>query len=147
MLVKHRNITIQKMKDEDLRLMVKWLNDDQVLAFYDEPPSDWNRIVKKYGPRIEGNHYVTPCIIEYDDQSIGYIQYYEIQPNKLDEYGILLNSDKLYGIDQFIGEPTLWGKGIWDTNDSNGIERIKSQRCHKGVVGSESSKQTGHSSL
>ncbi|MBR7554092.1 GNAT family N-acetyltransferase [Allobacillus sp. GCM10007491] len=130
MLLKHKNITIRKMKHEDLRLMMKWLNDDQVLAFYEEPPSDWKRIVKKYRPRIEGNHYVTPCIIEYDDQPIGYIQYYEIQPKKLDEYGILLNNGKLYGIDQFIGEPTLWGKGI----GTQMIRMILSELNRKGAT-------------
>ncbi|WP_212370128.1 hypothetical protein [Allobacillus saliphilus] len=60
----------------------------------------------------------------------------------MDEHDILLKSHMLYGIDQFIGEPTLWDKG-----NGTDIERIKSHRCHKGAVGGELSKQTGRPSL
>jgi aminoglycoside 6'-N-acetyltransferase len=68
-------------------------------------------VKRKYGPRVEGKHYVIPCIVEYKNQPIGYIQYYEIQEGDLKRYGYTLNK-KIYGIDQFIGENKLWGKGI-----------------------------------
>jgi len=99
------------MHSNDFEVMVKWLNDEQVLEYYEEPPSNIERVIKKYGPRVEGKHYVTPCIIEHKEKPIGYIQYYEIQKGELKSYGYTTNQ-RIYGIDQFIGETHLWGKGI-----------------------------------
>jgi aminoglycoside 6'-N-acetyltransferase len=82
-----------------------------VLEFYEEPPSNLDRVINKYGPRIEGKHYVTPCIVEYNNEPIGYIQYYKIQETDLKKFELLKNQN-IYGIDQFIGESQLWGKGI-----------------------------------
>ena len=105
------NVNIRAMTNNDFYLMVKWLNNQKVLEFYEEPPSNLDRVINKYGPRIEGEHYVTPCIVEYKNEPIGYIQYYKIQEADLKKYELPKNQS-IYGIDQFIGEPQLWGKGI-----------------------------------
>lgn len=102
---------IRIMNEEDFEIMVKWLNNSKVLEFYDGQPSGLNEIIKKYGPRIHGKDYVVPCIVEYKNKPIGYIQYYEIQEEELKKYGYPANLN-IYGIDQFIGEFPLWGKGI-----------------------------------
>lgn len=104
-------IHIRLMTNNDFDLMVKWLNDPRVLEFYEEPPTNLERVINKFGPRIEGNHYVTPCIVEYKNEPIGYIQYYKIQEISLKKYGYT-EGQNIYGIDQFIGEPKLWGKGV-----------------------------------
>lgn len=49
-------------KRNDFNLMVEWLNDQKVLEFYDEPPTNLEVLNQKYGPRVEGNGYVIPCI-------------------------------------------------------------------------------------
>ncbi len=125
-------IQIRPMTNNDFYLMVKWLNDPDVLEFYEEPPTNLERVINKYGPRIEGNHYVKSCIVEYKDEPIGYIQYYKIQENDLKKYGYTENQI-IYGIDQFIGEPKLWGKGIGTLmiqmmlsflSDNKGISKI-----------------------
>lgn len=105
------DVHIRTMTTNDFYLMVKWLNNQKVLEFYEEPPSNLERVINKYGPRIKMEHYVTPCIVEYKNQPIGYIQYYKIQETDLKKYE-LPNYQDIYGIDQFIGEPQLWGKGI-----------------------------------
>lgn len=105
------DLLIRVMNNNDYDIMVKWLNDSRVLEFYEESPADLEKVTKKYGPRIEGRHYVKPCIVEYNNKPIGYIQYYEVQENGLKSYGYPQNHD-IYGIDQFIGETELWGKGI-----------------------------------
>jgi aminoglycoside 6'-N-acetyltransferase len=102
------------MNDNDFEVMVKWLNDQSVLEFYEEPPSNIDMVIKKYGPRVEGKHYVIPCIVEYKKEPVGYIQYYELQEDELKRYGYSANQN-IYGIDQFIGETQLWGKGIGTT--------------------------------
>lgn len=108
----HKNdLLIRLMKREDFDVMVKWLNDQDVLEFYEEPPSNLVLVTKKYGPRVEGKHNVVPCIVEYKNEPIGYIQFYEIRVEELEKYGYPINQN-IYGIDQFIGEAQLWGKGI-----------------------------------
>ncbi|MCU9614627.1 acetyltransferase [Caldibacillus lycopersici] len=110
-MLKANDLLIRRMHESDFYWMVKWLNDEKVLEFYEEPPSSLEMVKEKYGPRIIGNHYVIACIVEYKNQPIGYMQYYEIQEMELKKYD-LIGSENIYGIDQFIGEPKLWGKGI-----------------------------------
>lgn len=105
------DLLIRLMKREDLDVMVKWINDQDVLEFYEEPPSNLDLVTKKYGPRVEGKHYVVPCIVEYKNEPIGYIEFYEIRVEELEKYGYPINQN-IYGIDQFIVETQLWGKGI-----------------------------------
>ncbi|WP_274310044.1 GNAT family N-acetyltransferase [Solibacillus daqui] len=123
-----KELLIRLMNYGDFDLMVKWLNDQRVLEFYEEPPSNLDRVINKYGPRIEGKHYVTPCIVEYKNESIGYIQYYKIKETELKKYGYLGNQN-IYGIDQFIGEPELWGKGI----GTKMIQMMLNSLCNKGA--------------
>ncbi len=110
-MILEANLHIRAMTNNDFDLMVRWLTNQKVLEFYEEPPSNLDRVVNKYGSRIKEEHYVTPCIVEYKNEPIGYIQYYKIQETDLKKYE-LPNNQNIYGIDQFIGEPQLWGKGI-----------------------------------
>jgi aminoglycoside 6'-N-acetyltransferase len=110
-MIEKDDLLIRLMNHNDIDVMVKWLNDQRVLEFYEEPPSNLEKVKEKYGPRIEGKHYVIPCIVEYKNQPLGYIQYYEIQEDDLKKYGFTSNQN-IYGIDQFIGETKLWDKGI-----------------------------------
>ncbi|MGN7401605.1 GNAT family N-acetyltransferase [Cytobacillus praedii] len=55
---------------------------------------------------------VNGCIIEYNEIEIGYIQYYQLDQETRHEYGYEGNRETIYGIDQFIGEPNYWNKGI-----------------------------------
>lgn len=109
--MKNDELLIRVMNYYDYDIMVKWLNDSRVLEFYEESPADLEKVTKKYGPRIGGSHYVKPYVVEYKNKRVGYIQYYEIQENDLKRFGYPQNHD-IYGIDQFIGETELWGKGI-----------------------------------
>jgi aminoglycoside 6'-N-acetyltransferase len=110
-MIQQSELSIRLMNRNDFNLMVKWLNDQKVLEFFEEPPSNLDRVNQKYGPRVDGKHYVIPCIVEYKEQPIGYMQYYQIQETELKKYGYNGN-ENIYGIDQFIGETELWGKGI-----------------------------------
>ncbi|MFD1736364.1 GNAT family N-acetyltransferase [Bacillus salitolerans] len=110
-MIQKNELLIRHMNGNDFGAMVRWLSDPKVLEFYEEQPSSLDTVRKKYTPRIEGKHYVIPCIVEYRNEPIGYIQFYEIQETELLNYGYTANQN-IYGIDQFIGETHLWGKGI-----------------------------------
>ncbi|MED1866011.1 GNAT family N-acetyltransferase [Fictibacillus nanhaiensis] len=110
-MISKGNLLLRTMSVNDYKIMAKWLSDEKVLKYYEEPSSDLEMVIKKYEPRINGNHYVTPCIVEYKDNPIGYIQFYKVNKEELAEYGYKANQLP-FGIDQFIGETHLWGKGI-----------------------------------
>ena len=110
-MIQNNQLHIRKMEHHDYPLMVMWLNNPEVLKFYEEPPSSLESIAAKYGPRIDGDHYVTPCIVELANHPIGYMQYYPIQSRDYSAYSLDTNSN-YFGIDQFIGESELWGQGL-----------------------------------
>ncbi|QUG43394.1 GNAT family N-acetyltransferase [Psychrobacillus sp. INOP01] len=109
-MIQTNELNIRAMSESDYPYMVKWLNDDLVIENYG-PRLTLEEVISKYGPRINNDHYVVPCIVEYKDELVGYIQYYKTPKEQLKIYGYPLE-ESIYGIDQFIGEPELWGKGI-----------------------------------
>jgi len=94
LIMQNDELLIRVMKNDDYDIMVKWLNVSRVLEFYEESPADLEKVTKKYGPRIEGSHYVKPYVVEFKNKRVGYIQYYEIQENDLKRYPILRDSRK-----------------------------------------------------
>ena len=129
----HKNdLTIRVMSDSDYAYMAKWLNSDLVLEYYG-PKLTLEQIIAKYGPRLNKEHYVTACIVEYSGAPIGFIQYYEIPKEQLKVYGYPVE-ESIYGIDQFIGEPGLWGKGIGTQMISALLEYLSSKLGVSKVV-------------
>lgn len=110
MMIHKGCLTIRTMSENDYPYMTNWLNDDLVVEHYG-PRLTFEQVIAKYGPRINNEHYVTACIVEYKGAPIGYMQYYDTPKDQLKIYGYPLE-EPIYGIDQFIGEPRLWGKGI-----------------------------------
>jgi aminoglycoside 6'-N-acetyltransferase len=60
--------------------------------------------------------FVAPDLVERfmvlrTDEQIGYMQFYEVEPEWREVYGV--GTDEVaYGTDQFIGEPNLWDRRI-----------------------------------
>lgn len=125
------DLTIRVINESDYPYMTKWLNDDLVLEYYG-PRLTFEQVVAKYGPRFNNEHYATACILEYNGAPIGYIQYYEIPKDQLKIYGYPLEKS-IYGIDQFIGETGLWGKGIGTQMISTLLEYLSSN-CDVSMV-------------
>lgn len=117
-LFQNGNIGIRKMEDNitDYKLMAKWLSTEELLDYYEGSSNsfDLEKVIKKFAPRAKGEVAVAPCIIEYNQKAIGYIQYYLIEPDEYD-VGDAINMKNYrlpYGIDLFIGETDNWNKGI-----------------------------------
>ena len=106
-------LRLMRDDDSDYRLMSKWLSDERVLEFYEgrDNPFSLDKIHEKYGARALGLDRVTPCIIEYEGRSIGYVQYYPLNEAEASECG-LETIDEVFGVDLFIGESEHWGHGI-----------------------------------
>ncbi len=84
-LIKEPGLAIRPMRDEpqDYELLSKWLSDERVLefAYGRDNPFPVDRVRAKFGPRVRGEERVVPCMLEYDDISIGYMQYYPVEKN------------------------------------------------------------------
>jgi len=110
-------ITIRKMEDctADYSLMSNWLSNPVILEYYGgrDNPINLQKAIEKYRPRICGDSYVIPCIIEYDKTAVGYIQYYkeDVEPLVRESLGGREYQNP-YGLDLFIGELDYWNKGV-----------------------------------
>jgi aminoglycoside 6'-N-acetyltransferase len=137
MIISIDKIVIRKMNDEesDYKLMAKWLSDEHILKFFQgrDNPSNINQIMDKYGPRTKEGSRVTPCIIDFNEEAIGYIQYYTIDNDEKVEYGYE-NNELIYGIDLFIGEIEYQDKGIGEKVIKSLINYIQINKCPDRII-------------
>lgn len=112
MNIVENEICIRTLIDDDFPLMLKWLTDERVLEFYGGRD-------KKYTLESLKKHYTEPwedevfrVIIEYNNVPIGYGQIYKMYDELYTDYHYPKTDEIVYGMDQFIGEPNYWSKGI-----------------------------------
>ncbi len=96
--------------EEDYALLARWLTDPRVLEYYEgrDHPFPLDKVKEKYSPRVLSAEGVAPCIMEYECQPVGYLQFYAADPA---EYQFEMRG-KIYALDLFIGDPSLWGHGL-----------------------------------
>ncbi|HEX9017712.1 MAG TPA: GNAT family N-acetyltransferase [Anaerolineaceae bacterium] len=103
---------LRRMEDspQDYALLAGWLTDERVLEFYEgrDNPFPVEKVRLKYAPRVLSEEGVIPCILEFESQPVGYLQYYPADPAEyqFDEHG------KVWALDLFIGDPHYWGRGL-----------------------------------
>lgn len=104
-------IRIRDFEEPDLALMLRWLTDARVLEFYGgrDLKYTYETIAGHYNEALPDGFRV---IIEYDGKPIGYGQIYRLSGELLDEYACPDDGLVTYAMDQFIGEPWYWGRGI-----------------------------------
>lgn len=104
-------LTIRELEQRDKNLLISWLNDPLVLTYYGgrDCPHDGDLVDEHFYKEEEA---VVRCLIEYESQPIGYIQFYEIEEEERREYGYSDTTEKIYGTDQFIGDTAYWDQGI-----------------------------------
>ena len=106
------------MKDDeaDYATMARWLTDPRVLEYYEgrDNPYPIERVRRELSPRLLAEEGVTPCFFVLQGEPVGYTQYYVVREPERLEYELDGDADLtgMYGIDQFIGVPELWGTGI-----------------------------------
>lgn len=104
-------ILVRDLAEGDLPLMLKWLTDDRVLEYYEGRDANFtmDTLAAHYLEEIPDGFRV---IIEHAGAPIGYAQAYRLAGELHDEYGYPDDGRVVYAMDQFIGEPAYWGKGI-----------------------------------
>lgn len=110
-ICKNDIIIVRQLEETDKNLLVKWLTDDQVLQYYEgrNNPHDEELVEESFYSNDKNE---TRCIIEYEEIPIGYIQFYPIDKEECEEYGLTDFKGNIFGTDQFIGETKYWGQGI-----------------------------------
>ena len=133
MVIDFEDIRIRDFCENDLSLMLKWLTDERVLEFYGG--RDLN-----YTPMSLKEHYEKDfetegfrVILEYVNRPVGYGQIYRVMGELYDEYCYYKTGNVVYAMDQFIGEPEYWSKGI-GTKYINQICSFLKQNCKADIV-------------
>ena len=117
-LIQQDEVALRLMQDDrqDYQRLAKWLTDATVLAFYEgkDQPYPLARVLEAYRPKVLAPEAVTPCLILYHKEAIGYLQYYPMTEADQQEYGDYGMGENwtIYGVDLFIGEPRYWNQGI-----------------------------------
>lgn len=128
------NVKVRTLTDADMPLLYKWLTDDRVLKFYGGRD-------KKYTLEDIKKHYTEPwedevirVIIEYDGMTIGYGQIYKMYDELYEDYHYPKSNEIVYGMDQFIGEPDYWSKGIGTKYTKMIFEYLKKEKNADAVI-------------
>ena len=104
---------VRPMEESDLSVLQEWLSDPAVLEWYEgrDRKFDEKSIRAAFWDREPEVH---ACILMYQGKPAGYLQYYPLSPKAAaEEYGFQEEGAKsLWGMDLFIGVPSLWGKGL-----------------------------------
>lgn len=109
-VIRKGKLVVRTLETADRAFLHKWLNDPAVLEYYE------GRDRPHTMDDIDGNFYdgseETRCIVEFDGAPIGYAQFYAVDENERRIYGYKDALEKIFGMDQFIGETDHWNRGI-----------------------------------
>jgi aminoglycoside 6'-N-acetyltransferase len=111
LIFQQNELVLRKLKKEDAVLLAKWLSDPIVLEFYEgrDNPFSLEKVIKEFYDQDDSE---TRCIFEYSGKEIGYLQFYELAVEDFTEYGLDASNERVFGMDQFIGEVEFWNRGI-----------------------------------
>ncbi len=114
LLAEDGNLRMRLLCACDLPKMTKWLSDERVLEFYEGRDTHWTQTdvaAHFFGPPDHDVEFLRVAI-ELDNEAVGYGQLYRLYGPLFDLYRMPDTGESVYAMDQFIGEPDLWGAGI-----------------------------------
>ncbi len=128
------DLRIRTLSSKDFPFLLKWLTDERVLEFYGGRD-------KKYTIESIKEHFteawedeVIRVIIEYQNKPVGYGQIYKMYDELYDDYHYPKTNEIVYGMDQFIGEPEYWSKGIGTQYIKMVFDYLKRERKADAVI-------------
>jgi len=106
-----QEIRFRRLTADDLDLMHRWLNTPHVMRWYSPGGRTREQVEEEYLPYIRGEKPTQVYVILYRETPIGYIQTYRVNdwPDYARHIGV---DDDTAGVDLFIGEPELTGRGL-----------------------------------
>ncbi len=130
----NENIKVRSLIEDDLPVLFKWLTDDRVLEYYGGRDQKYTLEIIKEEYFEEDKDIATRLIIEYDNKPIGYAQVYDMIDEYYDSYHYNNNGELVYCMDQFIGEPDYWNKGIGTKFMKMILEYLRDEKKAKAVI-------------
>ena len=111
MLFQKGQLLVRYVIKNDASIISKWLTDPEVLQYYEgrDNPQSIENVLEHFIHNPNSNE--KRCLVEFNEISIGYIQMYPVDSEWKALYGYE-ESQNVWGMDQFIGEPIFLGKGI-----------------------------------
>jgi aminoglycoside 6'-N-acetyltransferase len=115
-----RDVLFKSLQEKDLLLLYHWFQEPIINQWYARA-KHWSldEIKKKYEPRILGKEDVPSFTVYKNETPIGFIQYYRFEngfPEGIKgEHNVLFqhyDKDELAGVDLFIAEADMRGKGL-----------------------------------
>ena len=110
------DVTFERLGAGDLPLLATWLARPHVRRWWRQP-SDLASVEAEFGPLLDGSDPTEGFIVHLDGRPIGYLQRELIEDDAETQDAIRtsLGDAGGIGIDYFIGEPDLVGRGIGRT--------------------------------
>ena len=103
------SITLRPMRHSDLREVLRWRQAEHVQRWFGPAPN-WQEIIDRYAPRIDGSEPTRMSVVEADGRPVGFIQDYLVRDHP--EYALLTPDPDAIGGDYLIGEPAWLGRGL-----------------------------------
>lgn len=132
--IKEEDLRVRTLTPKDLPILLKWLTDDRVLEFYggrDQNLTEFD-ILREYYE--EDNEIATRLIVECNEIPIGYVQVYDMIDEYYDSYQYDKKEEIVYCMDQFIGEPDYWDKGIGTRFMKMILEYLVTEKNARAVI-------------
>lgn len=103
-------IAFRPLALDDLPAFAEWLNRPHLREFYQRTPISPAEVADKYGPSIRGEKPTRCHLALLDGRPFGYLQCYRIAAYP--EWAATISEDRGIGVDLFIAEPELIGRGF-----------------------------------
>ncbi len=109
MLYEKGNIQVRELEEHDKTILTSWLVNPCVLEYYEgrDNPFDLQKVTEVF---FQNKDQTSMCMVQLNHRDIGYIQFYPLDEEDYKQYGY--SNEKVFGMDQFIGEVDYWNKGI-----------------------------------
>lgn len=114
-------ITFRRLERLDLPLIARWRAEPHVVRWWGPPP-DLTAVETEHGPQIDGTEPTEVFIVQVDGAPVGFIQRYLNRDNP--EWDRQVQLPGAAGIDYYIGEPDLTGRGLGPRLISQFVEQL-----------------------
>ena len=104
-------IDFRPLTHDDLPMLGEWLRRPHVAEWWG-PPESLDELAAEYGPGIAGTVPHRAYVVRLDGRPIGFIQSYVAAETHGDGWWLDERDPGVWGIDQFIADPTLLGQGL-----------------------------------
>ena len=136
LLIAGGELRIRPLVEDDLEALAGWLADERVLEFYEGRDTSWppDKVRAHFFEEPECGAEFLRVAIEWRGAPIGYGQVYRLHDGLFAEYGLPDTGEVVYAMDQFIGAPELWGKGLGTRYVNAVAEFLAAERDAAAVV-------------